>query len=235
MITAPQSPVGRVGQYGGEPFVWPLDRHEQDVALRGGVDKSADQRGGDRSVAEAASIGVPPVDGREQVGQGVEGRVDRTADGAVDADRGQMGRVLRIGRRCTVVRRPRCASATTRWCSAAPQLMSRSRRCGSVAVRCRLRSAYSSTVPSAPSMRHCHGCVLCTEGPARRAGRPRRAARWRSSLVPSLGVRGLWDRGVVHPAPMGWPGRTGNRNAGRGASRTAQGACRKAEAATRPR
>ena len=66
------------------------------------------------------------------------------------------------GRRSTSTPEPAAASATRRWCNAAPQLTTRSRRSGSVAMRWRFQSACSSTRSGA--IRHRQGWVLCTDG-----------------------------------------------------------------------
>src|SRR5690242_13278475 len=100
------------------------------------------------------------------------------------------------GKRSTVARSPAWASATTRWSNAAPQLISRSRPSGSVAESCLFPSAYRSTTPSAGSMRHRHGWVLCTEG-ARRACSTASSSCGvrlivRSSLLEGHRERGPW-------------------------------------------
>lgn len=67
-----------------------------------------------------------------------------------------------LGSRRTCAPQPKAAKPTRRWCSAAPQLMSRSRPAGSVSTSWRRRSAYKCR--ARPPTRHNHGWELCTDG-----------------------------------------------------------------------
>jgi hypothetical protein len=93
-------------------------------------------------VAHPPTVGTSTGDAAEQR------RIAGVAGVGLHDDGGQVSRALRSGSRSTRTSTPCAASATSRWWSAAPQLMTRSRRPGSVATRCRFQSACNSTASS---------------------------------------------------------------------------------------
>jgi hypothetical protein len=86
-----------------------------------------------------------------------------------------------FGMRCTVVCHPRAASAVRRWCSAAPQLITRSRPSGSTAGSWRVQSA-CRWIESSPSD-HRHGWVLWTEGAREARATAARRGSWSGPWV----------------------------------------------------